>query len=33
MSEIELLLIVQGGILLLGIIGMLINAYYQLFKD
>lgn len=33
MSEIELLLLVQGGILLLGIIGMLINAYYKLFKD
>lgn len=33
MSEIELLLIVQGGVLLLGILGLIISAYYQLFKD
>ena len=32
MSEIELLLVVQGGVLLLGIIGLILNAWYHL-KD
>lgn len=32
MSEIELLLLVQGGVLLLGIIGLILNAWYNL-KD
>lgn len=32
MSEIELLLIVQGGVLLLGILGLIISVWYHL-KD
>lgn len=32
MSEIELLLIVQGGVLLLGLIGLILYGWYQL-KD
>lgn len=32
MSEIELLLLVQGGVLLLGILGLIISVWYHL-KD
>lgn len=33
MSEIELLFLVNGIIMGVAFIGLLVNAYYQLFKD